>query len=278
MQKWNMIIDVAECTNCNLCTLATMDEYVGNDWPGYAAPMPKHGHKWINILQKERGQVPMIDIAYVPTMCNHCDDAPCMSKADGAISKRSDGIVLIDPEKAKGRRDLVDACPYGHIWWNEELGLPQSWPFDAHLLDQGWQQTRGQQSCPTGAMRVVKIEDAEMARMAREEGLEVIRPELGTRPRVYYRNLWRYSKCFIGGTVGTEVDGVVDCVEGARLRLMKGGTLVAETITDNYGDFKFDTLDEGSGRYLIEISAPGRAKRTIEAHLGASINLGEIRV
>jgi Fe-S-cluster-containing dehydrogenase component len=278
MQKWNMIIDVAECTNCNLCTLATMDEYVGNDWPGYAAPMPKHGHKWLNILQKERGQVPMIDIAYVPTMCNHCDDAPCMSKAAGAISKRSDGIVLIDPEKAKGRRDLVDACPYGHIWWNEELGLPQSWPFDAHLLDQGWQQTRGQQSCPTGAMRAVKIEDAEMARMAREEGLEVIRPELGTRPRVYYRNLWRYSKCFIGGTVATEVDGVVDCVEGARLRLMKGGTLVAETITDNYGDFKFDTLDEGSGRYLIEISAPGRAKRTIEAHLGASINLGEIRV
>ncbi len=278
MQKWNMIIDVAECTNCNLCTLATMDEYVGNDWPGYAAPMPKHGHKWIHILQKERGQVPMIDIAYVPTMCNHCDDAPCMSKAAGAISKRSDGIVLIDPEKAKGRRDLVDACPYGHIWWNEELGLPQSWPFDAHLLDQGWQQTRGQQSCPTGAMRAVKVEDAEMARMAREEGLEVIRPELGTRPRVYYRNLWRYSKCFIGGTVATEVDGVVDCVEGARLRLMKGGTLVAETITDNYGDFKFDTLDEGSGRYLIEISAPGRAKKTIEAHLGASINLGEIRV
>ena len=38
MQKWNMIIDVAECTNCNLCTLAVMDEYVGNDWPGYTAP------------------------------------------------------------------------------------------------------------------------------------------------------------------------------------------------------------------------------------------------
>ena len=68
MKKWNMIIDVAECTNCHLCTLATMDEYAGNDWPGVAAPMPRHGHQWINILQKERGQVPMIDIAYVPTM------------------------------------------------------------------------------------------------------------------------------------------------------------------------------------------------------------------
>src|SRR4249919_401295 len=80
MSKWNMIIDVAECTNCNNCTLATMDEYVGNDWPGYAAPMPKHGHRWIDILQKERGQAPMIDIAYVPVMCNHCDNAPCVAK------------------------------------------------------------------------------------------------------------------------------------------------------------------------------------------------------
>ncbi len=90
MKKWNMIIDVAECTNCNLCTLATMDEYVGNDWPGYSAPMPRHGHKWIDILQKERGQVPMIDIAYVPTMCNHCDDAPCLKagRRRGAQARR----------------------------------------------------------------------------------------------------------------------------------------------------------------------------------------------
>ena len=43
MKKWNMIIDVAECTNCNLCTLAAMDEYVGNEWPSYSAPMPKIG-------------------------------------------------------------------------------------------------------------------------------------------------------------------------------------------------------------------------------------------
>ena len=274
-----MIIDVAECTNCQLCALAAMDEYVGNAWPGYAAPMPKHGHKWINILQKERGQVPMIDIAYVPTMCNHCDDAPCM-KADktGAIKKRPDGIVLIDPEKAKGQKQLVEACPYGHIWWNEELELPQIWPFDAHLLDQGWQQTRGQQSCPTGAMRAIKVEDAEMARIAREQGLEVMKPELATAPRVYYRNLWRYSKCFIGGTLSAEANGVLDCVEGASVRLMKGGTPVADTVSDNYGDFKFDRLDENSGRYLIEITAPGRPKKTVEADLGASVNLGDIRL
>jgi Fe-S-cluster-containing dehydrogenase component len=277
MKKWNMIIDVAECTNCNLCTLATMDEYVGNDWPGYTRPMPRHGHKWIDILQKERGQVPMIDVAYVPTMCNHCDDAPCLAKGGDAIKKRDDGIIAFDPDKAKGRKDLVDACPYGHVWWNEEFQVPQIWPFDAHLLDQGWDKTRGAQACPTGAMRAVRIEDDAMAEMARREGLETMRPELGTRPRVYYRNLWRYTTCFIGGSVATEAGGIVDCVEGARVRLMQNGRAVAETVSDNYGDFKFDKLPEGSGRYAVEVSSGGRST-TVEAELGASINLGEIRI
>jgi len=277
MEKWNLIIDVAECTNCNLCTLATMDEYIDNDWPGYAAPMPKHGHRWINILQKERGQVPVVDAAYVPTMCNHCDDAPCIGAVtDGAIRKRADGIVLIDPEKARGKRELVDACPYGHIWWNAELKTPQAWPFDAHLIDQGWQQTRGQQSCPTGAMRAIKVTDEQMRRLVGEQELEVMRPELGTKPRVYYKNLWRYTKCFIAGTISAETNGVVDCVDGALVRLLKNGGCVCETASDNYGDFRFDRLDEGSGPYTVEIMARGRPTRTITANLGESINLGEI--
>jgi len=277
MKKWNMIIDVAECTNCQLCALSAMDEYVGNAWPGVAAPMPRHGHQWIDIKQKERGQAPMIDIAYAPTMCNHCDNAPCLAKGGDAVKKRADGIVIIDPDKAKGRKDLVESCPYGHIWWNEELQLPQTWPFDAHLLDQGWQQTRGQQACPTGAMRAIKVEDSEMERMARDEGLEVMKPEADTKPRVYYRNLWRYSKSFIGGSVATEANGVVDCVEGATVRLIKDGQTVARATTDNYGDFKFDRLDENSGRYTIEVMGLGRTKM-LDASLGASVFLGEIRL
>ena len=283
MKKWNMIIDVAECTNCNLCTLAIMDEYVGNDWPGYSAPMPRHGHQWINILQKERGQAPMVDVAYVPTMCNHCDEAPCFAKGAGAVSKRDDGIVLIDPAKAKGRHDLVASCPYGHIWWNEEFEVPQIWSFDAHLLDQGWSQTRGELSCPTGAMRGVKVEDEEMQQMAREQKLEVMRPELHTKPRVYYRNLWRYAKCFIGGTVSAKTSAGVDCVAGATVRLMKDDQVVAQTTSDNYGDFKFDRLDENSGVYSVEVSAKGDGKKgdrkkVVEIKLGASVNIGEIRL
>jgi Fe-S-cluster-containing dehydrogenase component len=279
MKKWNLVIDVAECINCQLCALAVMDEYVGNEWPGYAAPMPRHGHRWIDIKQKERGQVPMVDVAFLPTTCNHCDNAPCLKAgaADGAVKKRDDGVILIDPEKSKGRKDLVDACPYGSIWWNEELQIPQIWTFDAHLLDQGWDKTRGHQVCPTAAMRSVKIEDEEMQRRVRDEQLEVLKPELGTKPRVYYKNMWRYSKCFIGGSVAAEANGVVDCVEGAVVRLLHNGAVVGETVTDNYGDFKFDRLDAGSGGYVVEVTAGGR-KKSVEAKLGESVNLGEIRL
>ena len=105
-----------------------------------------------------------------------------------------------------------------------------------------------------------------------------MKPDLGTKPRVYYKNLWRYSKCFIGGSVSMEANGVVDCVEGAAVRLLKGGAVVTQAATDNYGDFKFDRLDENSGDYVVEISAAGRAKKTVAAKLGVSINLGEIRL
>jgi hypothetical protein len=96
--------------------------------------------------------------------------------------------------------------------------------------------------------------------------------------RVYYKNLWRYSKCFIGGSASAEENGVVDCVVGAPVRLLKSGAVVAETTTDTYGDFKFDRLEDNSGEYVVEVMAAGRAIKTVMAKLGVSINLGEIRL
>jgi hypothetical protein len=116
-----------------------------------------------------------------------------------------------------------------------------------------------------------------MAAMVRDQGLEVLKPELGTKPRIYYKNLYRYTKAFIGGSVSVEANGVVDCVEGAMVRLLKDGSSIAEMATDNYGDFKFDKLDEGSGKYTVEVSSNGRIK-SVDVELGVSRNLGEIRL
>ena len=276
MKKWNLVIDVAKCFNCQACAITCHDEYHGNDFPGYAAGMPNH-QRWIEIKTREKGRCPMVEVAYLPVTCNHCDDAPCLRAAqDGAVRKRPDGIVIIDPERAKGQRQLVAACPYGAITWNEERSLPQAWPFDAHLLDQGWTKTRGAQACATQAMRVLNVEDAEMQRIAREEKLEVLHPEYGTKPRVYYKNLDRWFKAFIGGTLAGEVDSVQECIAGARVTLKRDAATVAETTSDAYGDFKFSSLDEGSGAYRIEIAHERFTTRTVAVELGASTFLGTI--
>ncbi len=254
-KKWNMIVDVARCDNCRICFLAVKDEHIGNDFPGYAASQPPQGHNWLDIERKERGTYPIVEAHFMPVMCNHCDDAPCMKAAKGgAIRKRDDGIVIIDPEKSKGQKTIVDACPYGAISWNEEKQIPQAWIFDAHLLDAGWTKTRAEQCCPTDVFRSVKVEDQEMQRIKDDEGLDVLQPELGTKPRVYYKNLHLMTKCLVGGSVAAMVNGIEECAEGAEVVLKHNGREVARSTTDTFGEFKFDRLEPNSGQYHLEVT------------------------
>lgn len=272
-----LITDVAKCEDCNDCFLACKDEHVGNDFPPYTVAQPLHGQRWMNIIRKERGQFPLIDVAYRPTPCMHCDEADCIKAATGeAIYRRDDGIVIIDPAKAKGQKAAVKSCPYGAIWWNEELDVPQKCTFCAHLLDAGWKVPRCVQACPTGALKYLRIEDSEMRRIIESEKLEVLHPGFGTRPRVYYKNLYRFARCFIGGSVAAAVNGVNDCVAGARVVLLKDSGNAGETVTDAFGDFKFDNLEENSGAYSVEIVHPDHERKTLEVDLKESVNVGTI--
>jgi Fe-S-cluster-containing dehydrogenase component len=275
MKKYNMIIDVAKCHDCNNCFLSCKDEYIGNDFPPYSIAQPWHGHRWMNIMRKERGQYPKVDVAYRPTPCMHCDDAPCIKAAkNGAVTKRKDGIVIINPEKAVGQKDLVDACPYGAIWWNADKAVPQKCTFCVHLLEEGWEKPRCAQACPTGAIEFLYVEDAEMRKRIKAEDLSVLYPELKSRPRVYYKNLYRYDKCFIAGNVALQ--DTDECAEGAKVTLRKGSRAIGTADTNNYGDFKLDNLDEKSGKYNLEIKYPGYKARKVSVDLKESINIGTV--
>jgi Fe-S-cluster-containing dehydrogenase component len=277
MKKWNLIIDIEKCEDCNNCFLACKDEHVGNDWPGYAVSQPLHGQRWMDIMRKERGQYPLIDVAYRPTPCMHCDSAPCIKAAqNGAIYKRDDGIVIIDPEKSRGQKAVLDACPYDAIWWNAEKDLPQKCTFCAHLLAEGWKEPRCVQACPTGAMKFVAAENREIKKMVESENLEVLHPQYKTLPRVYYKNLYRFSRCFIGGSVAVDVDGISDCAQGANIKLRKDSITIAETVSDAFGDFKFDNLEENSGTYTLEIKYKDYQQKKIEVNLKQSVSVADI--
>ena len=168
MKSWHLIVDVARCHDCNDCFLADKDEFVDNEFPPYSAAQPWHGHRWMNIKRKERGQYPLVQTAYLPMPCMHCDEAPCLT-ADGAVYKRADGLVIIDPVKAKGRKEIVASCPYSVIYWNEEKELAQKCTGCAHLLDDGWTETRCSQVCPTEAIKLVMAEEAEVEALVASE-------------------------------------------------------------------------------------------------------------
>ena len=276
MKRYGMVIDVDKCVGCYNCTLACRDEHAGNDHLPVSAAQPATGGSWVKLQVLERGSFPKVKVSHTPMLCLHCAQAPCVQAGEGAVYRRPDGIVIIDPVKAKGQRHLVDSCPYGAIYWNEEKQLPQAWPFDAHLLDQGWKKTRGSQVCPTHAMRTLQVEDEEMQRIVKEEGLEVLHPEYGTRPRVYYKSLQRFYKVFVGGTLAGDIDGVTECVEAARVVLEQDGKAVAEARSDAYGDFRFGGLKENSGAYRVQVSDARFAARSIEFELYQSTYLGTI--
>jgi len=279
VKKVCLIVDVARCSNCQCCFLADKDEHVGNDWPPYSLAQPKHGHRWIDIRRKERGVFPKVEVTFLPTFCNQCREAPCLAAGPkGSVYRRPDGIVIIDPELAKGCRELVAACPYGHIYWNDEREVPQKWTMNAHLLDAGWRMPRAVHACASGALSFQRYTEAEMAEQVSAQGLEVLHPEYQTRPRVYYKSLYRFTRAFISGTVVSTGNGVEECVAGARVALFQGDARIQEATTDAFGDFKFDNLAEGSGHYRVQCFGPSDVLVVRELHLEKSCDLGVIRI
>lgn len=273
MNQWTLIVDVAKCHDCNNCYLACKDEFFENDFPPYSAAQPRHGQRWIDLLRKERGQYPRVDVSYLPLPCMHCDRASCVQAAsNGAVYKREDGIVLIDPVKARGQKAIVDSCPYHVIWWNQDLQVPQKCTLCAHLLDEGWPAPRCVQACPTGALQLLRLPDAAVRQMAQDQHLEVFHPEYGLQPRVFYQNLHRYTRCLVSGNVALKEPD--ECAAGARVTLKSDkDRVVATAIANNYGDFRIDGLEPQSGRYHLEVEYPGRPKQVVDLQLGDSLDL-----
>jgi predicted metal-dependent peptidase len=117
-----------------------------------------------------------------------------------------------------------------------------------------------------------------MAKIKSREGLEDLKPELSTKPRVHYKNLHRYTHEFVGGTVVKTVGGVTDCVANATVKLDVSGSVVGEAVTDAFGEFKIDGLKTDSGRYGVLIEVDGREAKRLEVKLGKSVYLGRIEL
>jgi Fe-S-cluster-containing dehydrogenase component len=277
MARYGIAIDVDKCTGCHSCFLACKDEFVGNDHLPVSAAQPSSGHTWIRLNEVEQGTGTKVKVDYVPILCQHCNSMACASVApENAVYRREDGIVIIDPEKARGCKDIVNACPYGAVYWNAESNLPQKCTLCAHMLDAGEKTTRCAEACPTGALVFGDMEDpnSPVSKVLSEktERLESLKPEFGTDPRVKYIKL---PKVFIAGEILLS-DKLDECASGITVSLAnKDGYVICQTTTDFLGDFIFDGL-ESNQYYLVKIHHDGYFPVEIKVKTFASRNLEEL--
>ena len=271
-KRFGIVIDVAKCTGCYACFLACKDENCGEEFPGYTAAQPMTGQFWINLVEVERGTFPKVKLSHIPKLCGHCDNTVCMQQAgNGAVYKREDGIVMIDPVKSVGQKQIVSSCPHRVIFWNEEKQVPQKCDMCAHLLDQGYERPRCVEMCPTGALLFGDLNDPEskISKLTAEKKPYSTHPEFGLNESVLYLNV---PKKFVAGTViFKETD---QCAGGIKVTL-KGDCIESCVETDVFGDFWFDGL-ESKADYSLEIEAEGHKTVSLKTRTLNDVNLGDI--
>ncbi len=126
MNKYALSIDNEACWGCKTCEVACAQEY-------------DFLRKFLSV--KEEGPTPdrdMRDYIYQVNVCRHCDDPPCAPACpEEAISKRDDGIVVLDYDKCTGCQSCIEACPYDAIEFDEERQLALKCNLCHHRVDQG---------------------------------------------------------------------------------------------------------------------------------------------
>ena len=264
--RLGIAVDSRMCMACYSCFMACKDEHCGYS-SKLSAAQPMMGQKWIDVREWERGDSSRrVKSASVPTLCAHCKDPACMKAAkDGAVYKRPDGIVIIDPEKSKGQKAIADACPIKAVFWNEELKIPQKCTMCAELLDDPdylsylgdstLKSPRCVEACPNKALIFGDLDDpnSEISKLVASEKNTQLEPLEGQETNVKYLNV---PTVYLAGTV-YQPEELDEVMVGAKVRLTcKETGETWETVTNYFGDWEVEWLPKKKN-IDIEIKASG---------------------
>jgi tetrathionate reductase subunit B len=120
---------------------------------------------------------------FVPKLCNQCENPACVQVCPvGATYQTKDGVVLIDEKHCIGCRYCVQAC-----YFNEEKGAPDKCNWCYHRITKRLQPACVD-ACPVGARVFGNTLDKQspINLFIRNNRVQVLRPESGNSPRVFY--------------------------------------------------------------------------------------------
>ena len=128
--EYALIINTEDCVGCNACEVACKQEH-----------NLLVGPRWIRVYSDGPREIEgKLRLRYIVTHCMHCSRPPCKDVCPvDAITKRDDGIVLIDEELCIGCKDCIEACPLGVMQFDEEKEVAQKCDLCVARLDRGLQ-------------------------------------------------------------------------------------------------------------------------------------------
>lgn len=203
--NYGMGIDVNKCIGCGRCVQACKLEnkipqksFYFRTWiERYIIPVagetqvdsPEGG---INGFEKKPiTEVDILRTFFVPKLCNHCANPPCVQVCPvGATFVSRDGVVLMDSEYCIGCRYCIQACPYGARFLNPNSKTADKCSFCYHRIVKDLLPACVE-VCPTQARVFGEIlqKPTPLARFLRFNEVQVLKPYLNTEPKVYYANL-----------------------------------------------------------------------------------------
>lgn len=202
MHQWVMVMDIEKCIGCRRCLRACQEEnHVPEDASMSRTWLERYEMDLDGGLEAEF--IARTDLAdghegkeaytgfFVPKLCNQCSNPPCVSVCPvNATFKTEDGVILMDRNRCVGCKYCVVACPYGARYLHPETMVVDKCTFCYHRITRGMT-TACVDACPTGARSLgdLKNPDDPVRRRLVDEPLQVTKPSLGTRPRVYYKGL-----------------------------------------------------------------------------------------
>ena len=178
--RWAMLIDLRKCVGCQACTAACKFE---NNIPEGSF------RTWVPDV--EIGTYPDTRRAFLPRLCNHCDRPSCIEVCPaGATWQRKDGIVVIDYDKCWGCGACVNACPYDARFMNPVTKTADKCTFCAQRVDQGLLPACVE-TCTGGARQFGDLNnpDDPVTRQIKGHAVQVLKPDTGNQPRVFYIDL-----------------------------------------------------------------------------------------
>jgi len=131
--------DGSSCIGCKACHIACQEKNHLSPAILWRKVFNYGGGDWLRDANHPGRFLPSNVFSYhISISCNHCQNPKCMEVCPtAAISKREDGIVLVNADRCIGCRYCTWACPYGAPQFNEEKGVITKCNFCYDLIDKG---------------------------------------------------------------------------------------------------------------------------------------------